>query len=1171
MARPAVGRVSADDLGSPVSKRIINITAGLLGVIVLALVLAAAALYWRLASGPVELGWLKPRLETAINGALGRTGLRAVTSGIVLRLDGDTRLPTLRLRNVRFLNTAGQVVFNAPLAAVGVDGAGLLGGAVRVRRIVLIGPSIRIRRDAEGRFRAGFFAGSGRAAKQEKGPPPPFGKLGGERLWAFIDRNLLAPRKDAGFFADIEMLRIRRGRVYLADAMTGVDWRIPDADITFRRMPWGHALFATGAVHSRGQPWPLELSARFRRAARKVEIDARIEDVLLSDFTRRVFGITRLARLTVPVSAKMALRIAHDGMIEHATAELSAGSGRIAFPRYLARPLNFDEGLIRLAWLPRDRRLRIHRSSVVINGHMYEMTGHARMERARMEKAATNTTAALPPLRLSFDLVQSATGGAARGAIERFHLTARLDAARRRIDVEDMRLRAGAAQVRISGAVREDGAGLALSARGALENVSAALVKGLWPPKLAPCARDWMMRKVRRAIIDDGDFHVDLPAEAIQAALRRERALPKDKAVLRLRMGEVALKYIETLPELRIAAGGVIEVNGGDMRFTARRASTTLPSGATVTLRDGMFSLGQLNRRVKPAEVRFSTAGDIRHMSEFLDLPPMRVFRRADFDRKRLAGEVGGRVRLRYRTACREKIRDLRIEAQARVRDGVLSGLPGGQTVEKAQLDLRVGDGKLFLKGPARVGGVASRLDYARPLKPRQPGRLVLRAVLDQQILRKRYGLDVSSWLQGPLPVTLRMRLEKGEKGQARVEVDMSRAALRIPVLDQVHPPRKGTTATARLLVRETELEVRDFVLKGRGIHIAGHAAFAQPGVLRSATLTRFSLGADTRMALGVTVHPKRLDIAAAGQRFDARPLIRKFFRRHRDDRRKVTGIFGRPATVRVNIEQVRSMNDVVIRDVRGVIDMRGGVATGMRLTGRMPSGSEVGLLMQPARGGLRRLRIVSGDAGGMLRAANLYGRVHGGRMDFSALLAPDGVRRGLLVMEDFQVRGENRLRLSGRRQAGNGPRRAAAQRFSRLVLPFSTDPGFIRIGDALVHGDGLGIAANGLIRRRDGALDIGGTIIPVYGLNAALGQVPLIGQILSGGGGGRGIIGFAFVLGGSMGKPKITVNPVSALAPGVFSKLFSGGQRVNPDGTPIGAKRKKPRPKARTNFSSGR
>ncbi|HHN66713.1 MAG TPA: hypothetical protein ENK15_01575 [Thermopetrobacter sp.] len=1152
-------------LETPVGKRIINITAGVAGVVVLIGALAVVALYWRLSSGPVELGWLQPRLEAAINGALRRSGLRVVTSGIILRLGGETRLPTLRLRNVRFLDAAGQVVFNAPLAAVGIDGAGLLRGAVRVRRILLIGPSIRIRRDPGGRFHIGFFAGSGRAAKQEKGRPPPFGKLGGERLWAFIDRNLLAARPGAGFFADIEMLRIRRGRVYLADAMTGIDWRIPDAAITFRRMPWGHALFATGAVHSRGQPWPLELSARFRRATRRVEIDGRIEDVLLSDFTRRVFGITRLARLTVPINAKLALRIAHDGMIEQAAAELSAGSGRIAFPRYMARPLNFDEGLIRLSWEPRDRRLRIHRSSVVINGRMYEMTGHA-----RLEEVAGSAAGPLPPVRLSFDLVQSATGGAARGAIERFHLTARLDAARRRIDVEDMRLRAGAADVRVSGAVREGSDGLALRARGALKNISAQLVRDLWPPKLAPCARDWMTRKVRRAVIDSGDFQVDLPATAIRAALKRERPLPRDKAVLRLRMGEVALKYVKTLPVLRIAAGGVIEVNGGQMRFTARRARTTLPSGATITMRDGVFTLGRLIRKVKPATLGFSTAGDIRHMSEFLDLPPMRVFRRADFDRERLAGQVSGRVRLRYLTECRKKARDLRIAAEGRVRDGVLTGLPGGQKVDGAQLDMRVGGGKLRLTGRARVGGVDSRLDYARPLKPRQPGRLVLRTVLDQRILRQRYGLDVSSWLQGPLPVTLRMKLTKGEKGEARVAVDMSRAALRIPVLDQVYPPRKGTTATARLLVREKELEVRDFVLKGRGIRVAGHAIFAQPGVLRSATLTRFSMNGATRLALGVTVHPKRLDMAAAGQRFDARPLIRQFFKRRRNGGRKVTGIFGRPATVRVNIERVLAMNDVVIRDVRGTIDMKGGAVTGMRLTGRMPSGSDVGLLMRPARGELRRLRIVSGDGGSMLRAANLYGRVHGGRMDFSALLAPDGVRRGLLVMEDFQVRGENRLRLSGRRQAATGPRRVAAQPFSRLVLPFSTDPEFIRIGDALVHGNGLGITANGLIRRRDGALDVGGTIIPAYELNAALGQVPLIGQLLSGGG-GNGIVGFAFVLSGSMRRPNITINPVSALAPGVFSKLFSGGQRVNPDGTPIGSRRKKPGAKARTNFSGGR
>ena len=74
--------------------------------------------------------------------------------------------------------------------------------------------------------------------------------------------------------------------------------------------------------------------------------------------------------------------------------------------------------------------------------------------------------------------------------------------------------------------------------------------------------------------------------------------------------------------------------------------------------------------------------------------------------------------------------------------------------------------------------------------------------------------------------------------------------------------------------------------------------------------------------------------------------------------------------------------------------------------------------------------------------------------------------------------------------------------------------------------------------RKSDGAIDFKGTIIPAYGINAAVGNIPLFGEILTGGK-GQGIFGLTFALGGSMANPKIQFNPLSAIAPGILRKIF--------------------------------
>ena len=66
----------------------------------------------------------------------------------------------------------------------------------------------------------------------------------------------------------------------------------------------------------------------------------------------------------------------------------------------------------------------------------------------------------------------------------------------------------------------------------------------------------------------------------------------------------------------------------------------------------------------------------------------------------------------------------------------------------------------------------------------------------------------------------------------------------------------------------------------------------------------------------------------------------------------------------------------------------------------------------------------------------------------------------------------------------------------------------------------------------------IGGTYIPLQGLNGAFGAIPLLGQILSGTQ-GEGIFGITFAVQGPTSDPQVIVNPLSLVAPGIFREMF--------------------------------
>jgi AsmA-like C-terminal region len=190
-----------------------------------------------------------------------------------------------------------------------------------------------------------------------------------------------------------------------------------------------------------------------------------------------------------------------------------------------------------------------------------------------------------------------------------------------------------------------------------------------------------------------------------------------------------------------------------------------------------------------------------------------------------------------------------------------------------------------------------------------------------------------------------------------------------------------------------------------------------------------------------------------------------------------------------------------------------------------------------------RDLRVDTTDGGAAIRAANFYSKMAGGNLQFTALIGNEKgspLRNGRLLVQNFEVRNEAALAQLDQRgkPKKSGPRKDGLA-FKKLWMPFTIDGQFVRMGDVILRGSEMCATASGVIRKADGALDITGTVIPVCGLSGVFNNVPLIGEILTGGNNNEGIFGMTYAMSGSLAKPNVRVNPVSVLAPGLFRRFF--------------------------------
>jgi hypothetical protein len=100
------------------------------------------------------------------------------------------------------------------------------------------------------------------------------------------------------------------------------------------------------------------------------------------------------------------------------------------------------------------------------------------------------------------------------------------------------------------------------------------------------------------------------------------------------------------------------------------------------------------------------------------------------------------------------------------------------------------------------------------------------------------------------------------------------------------------------------------------------------------------------------------------------------------------------------------------------------------------------------------------------------------------------------------------------------------------------------------VRGPLVGATVEGNIDYTRDDVHLRGTFVPFYGLNNMFGQIPIVGLFL-GGGSKEGLVGITYEAVGPPGAPRITVNPVSAIAPGLLRKFIPSPGTFDPNFLP--------------------
>jgi hypothetical protein len=342
-----------------------------------------------------------------------------------------------------------------------------------------------------------------------------------------------------------------------------------------------------------------------------------------------------------------------------------------------------------------------------------------------------------------------------------------------------------------------------------------------------------------------------------------------------------------------------------------------------------------------------------------------------------------------------------------------------------------------------------------------------------------------------------------------------------------------------------------DIDARGGGLLAQGRARLAADNSVREVDLTRLVVEGRSDARLTATrAQDGALDVDVRGALFDAEPFMGS---EHAPaDQAAAPSV---QATAQTNSGAMRASVVVDRLKMRGgatlsdanvqVATNRSGLLT-LAAEGRAPGGEPFSLTLGPRAGDARsRVHFRSGDAGFAVRALTGAENVVGGTA------AADGDWRGgvssqaafTVRLRDFQV---VRLPALATLLSSAGSLRGLADTlngdgigFNLLDAQMTYANDRLRFTEGRMTGPSLGLTGVGGYDIARDNLDVDGVIAPSPMLNLSmLGSIPVIGDLLVSRR-GEGVFGMTYAINGHAAEPRVFVNPVSVLTPGILRRIF--------------------------------
>ncbi|PWE30449.1 hypothetical protein DDZ14_15510 [Maritimibacter sp. 55A14] len=1071
---------------------------GLYVLLSLAMLCAVLAVLLIGLRGEVRLpGWVQARIETRLSDG---NPLGAVRLGeVVLDFSEDALRPVFRVSDLTVLDASAEqddVRLALPQMTVRIDRDALLDGAVRPESVTLDGAAMHMSRAEDGSIDIAL-GGEGPRDLQE------------------VLRTVEAIF-DGPYLGRLRRVEATGMSITVDDALTDRVWSVTDGRLTLENEPGTlSASLALSLEQVGGAVTTALLSLDHVKGAPEIRVAIRLTDAPARDIAAQSAALSWLSVLDAPISGSLTTVIAGTGQFTELNGALEIGAGRLepgggAAPRRFNRAkayFRFDDAASKLTF---DQiSLESPSATVTAEGHAYLKGRKGRTVEALVGQFSFADAVLNPPDLLSEPAVFE------EGALD---MRMMLDPLR--VDIGQMVLMNGDVRFQASGhlAARPEGWEIALDA--GVPRLELARLMALWPLTLKPKTREWMTENMRQGWFLD-----------VRAAFRKPAVGP-ERLGLNFGFDELTTTFVRAMPPIEGGRGyGVMTEERLDLKLY--EGHVTPPAGGPLSLAGSTMAIPDITIKGGPGDIDLRVAGSLRAALEILDHDPFKFLTKGGISTQIATGRAEARIALHLPLRDGVTLDDVTWSGTGRVTDARSDTLIRGKLLAAPVLDVRADAGGVTLSGSGRLGAVPVQGGWEQKFGPEHRGRSRVEGRIDlSQTFLDEFGIALPDGaLAGTGTADVVIDLVRGERPEFRLLSDLNQLTLRLAALNWSKPPaERGRLEVTGALGQPVRIDAVS--IEAPGLTASGSVTLTESGALDVAAFDRVRAGGwfDAPVELRGRGPGEPVRVAVTGGSVDMR---RATF----GGTGGGAGAGGGPVALR--------LDRVIVSDGMVLTGVEGGLNTSGRLNGRfsarMNGKSPVTVTLAPTERGTG-VRLVSQEAGELLAAAGIFSGARGG--DLVLQLAPTGQPKsyqGRVDISEIRVRDAPTLAalLSAvsvigllEQLSGSGIVFTSAEANLSLTPRGVT----VRRGNAV--GPSMGISMEGIYDFARARLDMQGVVTPIYMLNGMLEQTRLFGDLF-GRTKGEGVFGFTYKLRGPASNPTVSVNPLSALAPGVFRQLF--------------------------------